>query len=87
MAEGTTSNIQQVYSSTISSIDDDLDDFEPLKKLAKRFNVNPAHIVLGIFIFISIFTLATTLLSHFLITTFGFIYPSYMSFKVTNFIF
>ena len=87
MSEATnSSSIKQLYSSVITSVDDDFDDFEPLKKLAERFNLNPAHVVIGIVVFISLFTLATTLLSHVLITVFAMIYPSYMSFKVKLFL-
>ena len=82
MSDPTSSNIKQLYSSVITTVDDDMDEFKPLKSVAMKFNMNPAHIVIGVVIFMLLISLVTSWISPLLITIFGMMYPSYMSFKV-----
>jgi hypothetical protein len=50
--------------------------------MAKKFNLQPAHLAIGIVVLVSLFTFVAGFLAHLLITFLGLIYPSYMSFKV-----
>lgn len=80
MAE--TNNIQQLLSSVTDGIDEDFEDFEPLKKLSSKFNTKPSTIVLPLIIIVLFISVLTISLARFFITIVGMIYPSYMTFKV-----
>ena len=75
-------NIKQLIASITAAIDDDLDDFEPIKTFARKFDLQPAYIVLPLMVVIVIFSLFTWGFVHYLITLFAILYPSYMSFRV-----
>lgn len=65
-------------------VDDDFDDFEPLKFLAKQAKVPPSYIILPIALLVFLLTLFTTVVAHFMITLLCVVYPAYMTFKVIS---
>ena len=77
------SNIKQLFSSITSAVDDDFDDFEPLKVGASKMNVQTSYLVLPIIIVVLIIAMLTSIIAHYVITLFALVYPAYMSFKVT----
>lgn len=75
-------NIQQLFNSLFSAIDEDLDEFAPLKNFTKNGKIRPSHIFLCVVLLLIFISALTEVLAHLLITLFAMIYPSYMSFKV-----
>ena len=63
-------------------VDDDFDDFEPIKYLAKQAKVPLSYIILPATLLVFLLTLFTTTVAHFMITLFCVVYPAYMTFKV-----
>lgn len=79
---GDSNNIKQLFNSLFSEIDEDLNDFKPLKAATSSSAIRPSHIFLGTMVLILFVGVVTNYLAHFLITLFSMIYPAYMSFKV-----
>lgn len=77
-------NIQQLFNSVFSAIDEDLEEFAPLKNLTKNGKIRPGHVFLGVALLLIFISAITEVLAHLLITLFAMIYPSYMSFKVSS---
>lgn len=77
-------SIQQLFSSVFNDIDDELKEFKPLTAITKNNQLRPAHIFLGVVLFLVIISVFTEMLAHMLITLFAMIYPAYMSFKVNS---
>jgi hypothetical protein len=75
-------NIQQLIQSIKNNINQDFEDFTPIKKLSSRFSTEPSIIILALLAVILIISVLTSFLAHFLITLVGMVYPAYMSFKV-----
>jgi hypothetical protein len=75
-------NVESLKMSICQGIEDDLEDFKPLKKIADQLNIRASYIVIGIITICIIFAIFTITLAKFLITIMGVIYPSYMTFKV-----
>lgn len=76
------SNIKQLLTSVTTSLDEDFDDFEPIKTCANQLNTKPSYLILGIVGLVFIVTLLTNVVAYYVITLFALIYPAYMSFKV-----
>lgn len=74
--------IQSIFESITKNINEDMDDFAPLKSLCNKYQLQPSHVVL---IAVALILLLTVLgvFQHIFITLFGLLYPAYMSFKVT----
>ena len=68
------------------AVDKSFNEFKPLTKLASLLRVRPAHIALTIFV-LGVIALGTGLFSKIFVALFGLIYPAYMTFKVTFFLF
>lgn len=73
--------LRTILESITKNIDDDMEDFAPLKSVCDKYNVKPAHAVL---IAVGVILLLTLLgvFQHIFVTLFGLLYPAYMSFKV-----
>lgn len=73
--------VKTIIDSITQNINEDLKEFTPLKTICDKYNKDPSHVVL---IFLAVFILLTMLglFQHVVITLFGLLYPSYMSFKV-----
>ena len=73
--------LRTIFQSITKNINDDMDDFTPLKSACKKFNLEPSHAVL---IVIAVILLLTVfgVFQHIFVTLFGLLYPAYMSFKV-----
>lgn len=74
-------SILGLFSVVFDDMDEDLKDFEPLKMIASKINIQHSKIFfLGIML-----TLLITFVDYFAFTSvaiFGFIYPAYMTFQV-----
>jgi hypothetical protein len=64
-----------------ANIDKDLESFPVLQNIQQKTGLRPAHIFIGIFLIVT-FLAVFDILSDFLTTLFGMLYPAYMSFKV-----
>lgn len=73
--------LRSILESITKNIDDDMDDFTPLKSMCSKYNVKPSYIVIAAVAIIILFTLLGVF-QHIFITLFGLLYPAYMSFKV-----
>ena len=73
--------LRTIFSSITKNINEDMDDFTPLKSTCKKFNLEPSHVVL---VGIAVILLLTVfgIFQHIFVTLFGLLYPAYMSFKV-----
>lgn len=78
------SNIKQLLSSVTDAVDDDFEDFKPVKSCADKLNVKPSYLILPAIVLILIIAVLTSVFAHYAITLFALIYPSYMSFKVSQ---
>lgn len=75
--------VKETLKPLFDAIDDHFSSFEPLIKLAQLLKIRPAYIILTLFV-MAVIALGTGLLSNVFVAIFGFIYPAYMTFKVTN---
>lgn len=73
--------LRTILESITKNIDDDMDDFTPLKSISSKYNVKPSYIVVAAVAIIIVFTILGVF-QHIFITLFGLLYPAYMSFKV-----
>lgn len=73
--------LRSILESITKNIDDDMDDFGPLKSICRKYDLKPAHVVL---IAVGVILVLTVLgvFQHIFVTLFGLLYPAYMSFKV-----
>ena len=74
--------LRNIFESITKNIDDDMDDFAPLKTAAGKVHMQPSHLVLVSIVAILILT-ALGVFQHIFVTLFGLLYPAYMSFKVS----
>ena len=73
--------IKNIIESITKNINEDLNDFTPLKSICRKYDQQPAHVVLIVVGAVLLLT-SIGLFQHVLITLFGLLYPAYMSFKV-----
>lgn len=74
--------IKNIIESITKNINEDLNDFTPLKSVCRKYDQQPAHVVLIVVGAVLLLT-SIGLLQHVLVTLFGLLYPAYMSFKVS----
>lgn len=72
---------KSLFYSLSANIDRDLESFPLLTNIQQKTGARPAHIFIGIF-FLVTFLAVFEVMSDFLTTLFGMLYPAYMSFKV-----
>ena len=68
------------FDKIIDGIGKDLDKFKPIHDISRKLGLKPGHIVLVTFL-IAFFLVLTGVLSEFITSVFGFLYPAYMSCK------
>lgn len=73
--------IKNIIESITKNINEDLNDFMPLKSVCRKYNQQPAHVVLIVVGAVLLLT-SIGLFQHVFVTLFGLLYPAYMSFKV-----
>ena len=73
--------LRSIFESVTKNINDDMDDFTPLKSACNKFNLEPSHVVLVGVAAVLLLT-AFGVFQHIFVTLFGLLYPAYMSFKV-----
>ena len=74
--------IKELLNPLFDSVEEHFQHVEPITKLANLIKIRPAYIILTFFILAIIF-LGTGIFSHVFVALFGFIYPAYMTFRVT----
>lgn len=74
--------LRGILEAITKNIDDDMDDFTPLKSVCDKYQVKPSIVVMAIVGIILIFTILGVF-QHIFVTLFGLLYPAYMSFKVS----
>jgi len=73
--------LRTIFEAITKNINEDMDDFAPLKSICKKYNQQPSHVVL-IAVVVILFLTLTGIFQHVFVTLFGLLYPAYMSFKV-----
>jgi len=58
-----------------------MNDFGPLQSICKKYNIEPAHVVIATVAAVLLLTIFGVF-QHIFVTLFGLLYPAYMSFKV-----
>ena len=71
----------EIFASVAQNIDDDLQQFTPLKNLCDQYKIKPSWVFIPVVVLVILFTLIG-LCEHIFVTVFGMLYPAYMSFKV-----
>ena len=74
--------LKGIFEAISKNINDDMDDFSPLKSVCKKFDLQPAHVVLLAVAGVLVLTILGVF-QHIFVTLFGLLYPAYMSFKVS----
>jgi len=73
--------LRTIFEAISKNINEDMNEFTPLKSVCQKYEKQPAHVVLAVVVGVLLLTL-TGLFSHIFVTLFGLLYPAYMSFKV-----
>jgi hypothetical protein len=79
--QATDNQLRSIFQSVTKNINEDMDDFAPLKSACRKYNAEPSHVVLVLVAAVLLLTVFGVF-QHIFVTLFGLLYPAYMSFKV-----